>query len=339
MLQALRAFAPDQLRGKCVLVRSDNTQAVAAVSRGATRAPEGRPICREIALLAVRHGFTLRAEHLPGAENARADRLSRRLSEARQSRLQLRADAFRRLCPLGSRYAPSVDCCCDARGQNRQPGCTEWFSADRSVLGQAASLAGRVLWAFPPPPLVGEVLQEIWEAYSLQPRSTSATVLVPDWPEREWHRRWVAGGSPFSGRRRCQRGSSYCSGLRASQRRRHRTHCSCCGYLEGSAGAVGAGAQGQSGASGHGQHQVAHTGGKPAVTDERRRTCPTQVPGPRRRVACVARKAGSSCCARSAAQGGTEAAPGSLSWPTWAASSAAHHAWRPPGAQGPRPPS
>lgn len=197
VLQALRAFAPDQLRGKCVLVRSDNTQAVAAVSRGATRAPEGRPICREIALLAVRHGFTLRAEHLPGAENARADRLSRRLSEARQSRLQLRADAFRRLCPLGSRYAPSVDCCCDARGQNRQPGCTEWFSADRSVLGQAASLAGRVLWAFPPPPLVGEVLQEIWEAYSLQPRSTAATVLVPDWPEREWHRRWVAGGSPF----------------------------------------------------------------------------------------------------------------------------------------------
>ena len=197
VLQALRALAPGQLRGKCVLVRSDNTQAVAAVNHGATRVPEGRPICREIALLAVRYGFTLRAEHLPGTENALADRLSRQLTAARDSKLQLRPGLFRRLCPAGSAYAPSVDCCCDVAGRNRQDGCSAWFSADRSVLGQAEALAGRVLWAFPPPTLVGEVLAEIWAAYERQPRHTRATVVVPDWPERCWHARWVRGQSPY----------------------------------------------------------------------------------------------------------------------------------------------
>ena len=37
-----------------------------------------------------------------------------------------------------------MDCCSDALGLNAQPGCSTFYSAARSVLGQAAALAGKV---------------------------------------------------------------------------------------------------------------------------------------------------------------------------------------------------
>ncbi len=46
-------------------------------------------------------------------------------------------------------------------------------------------LAGRVLWAFPPKSLVGEVLGTIRRAWELDP-GTRATILAPCWPERPW---------------------------------------------------------------------------------------------------------------------------------------------------------
>ena len=61
----------------------------------------------------------------------------------------------------------------------------------RSVLGQAAALAGKVLWAFPPPELAGEVLDVITEAFRRQPWGTRATVVVPEWRERTWHKQYV----------------------------------------------------------------------------------------------------------------------------------------------------
>jgi hypothetical protein len=56
------------------------------------------------------------------------------------------------------------------------------FSQDNSVVGQAAHLADKVLWAFPPKSLVGEVLTEIEAAYWLDP-STRATFVIRLWPE------------------------------------------------------------------------------------------------------------------------------------------------------------
>ena len=50
-------------------MRCDNTQAVAAVTRGATRVRDGK----EIALLAKQLGFKVRAVHISGVENVRAD--------------------------------------------------------------------------------------------------------------------------------------------------------------------------------------------------------------------------------------------------------------------------
>ncbi|PNH10171.1 hypothetical protein TSOC_003112 [Tetrabaena socialis] len=197
ILQALRTFGP-QLQRRRVLIRCDNTQAVAAVTRGATRIREGRAICRQIALLAVHHGFEVRAEHIRGVDNVRADRLSRHLEAARHQQLRLRPGVFARLCPAGTSYAPIVDCCCDDAGSNAQAGCREFFSPARSVVGQAAALAGKVLWAFPPAELVGEVLEEVQAAARQDTQRTRATVVVPKWPERSWFPRFVRGRrSPF----------------------------------------------------------------------------------------------------------------------------------------------
>ena len=52
-------------------------------------------------------------------------------------------------------------------------------------MGQELALAGRVLWAFPPKALVGEVLGTIRRAWELDP-GTRATLVVPHWPERPW---------------------------------------------------------------------------------------------------------------------------------------------------------
>ncbi len=157
VLRALETWAPS-LSGRRVLIRCDNTQAVAAVAYGSTRVPEGRPIARRIAELAVQHGFEVRAEHIAGADNGRADRLSRQLAAASDGQdLRLQPSTYRQLC-AEARLSPEVDCCCDAKGANRQPGCSSYFSASNSILGREQELAGKALWAFPPRALVGEVL-------------------------------------------------------------------------------------------------------------------------------------------------------------------------------------
>jgi hypothetical protein len=159
----------------------------------------------------VQHGFELRAEHIRGAENVRADRLSRHLEAARDQQLRLRPAIFRSLCD-NTPYTPQVDCCSDDHGKNVQPGCREFFSPARSVIGQAAALVGKLLWAFPPAELVGEVLSEVATAFQRQPRGTRATVVIPNWPERTWFREFVtARASPYrhvgtlrAGRRLCE---------------------------------------------------------------------------------------------------------------------------------------
>ncbi len=79
---------------------------------------DGRIINRQIAEFAVRHGFELRAEHISGTDNVRADSLSRRLASAKDQQLRLKPSVFEGLFGSGP-YRPTVDCCCDNAGFNR----------------------------------------------------------------------------------------------------------------------------------------------------------------------------------------------------------------------------
>ncbi|KXZ42413.1 hypothetical protein GPECTOR_150g41 [Gonium pectorale] len=208
VLRALETWGPG-LTGRRVLVRCDNTQAVAAVNRGSTRIPEGRPIARQMLWLAIRHGFELRAEHIAGRENGRTDRLSRQLDRARDQNLRLKPQVFRRLTRLAG-FQPAVDCCCDVRGLNAQRGCGRFFSASNSVLGRASQLAGHALWAYPPHSLIGEVLAEIVAALQLDGQ-TRALVLVPDWRDRPWFPAFIRRpAAPFRVCSVLQRGQRHC---------------------------------------------------------------------------------------------------------------------------------
>ncbi|PNH03658.1 hypothetical protein TSOC_010257, partial [Tetrabaena socialis] len=90
-------------------------------------------ISRRIAQLAVMHVLKLQAECLRRIDNARADRLSRRLDSAGDQNLRLK---------------PSIRAEFDTAGANCQPGCFGFFGPARSVVGQEALLAGQGLWAF-----------------------------------------------------------------------------------------------------------------------------------------------------------------------------------------------
>ena len=193
VLRALQSWAPD-LAGRRVLVRSDNTQAVAALRRGSTRVREGRELMRQVAELALQYQFELRALHVAGVDNGHADRLSRRLGKAADQNLCLRHSIYRQICH-SEQLQPGVDCCCDPAGRSRQPGCSVYFSAADSVLAHGSALTGRVLWAFPPHSIIGEVLGLL---AGLREAGTQALVLVPEWQARGWYRAWVRErGSPF----------------------------------------------------------------------------------------------------------------------------------------------
>ncbi|PNW87911.1 hypothetical protein CHLRE_01g006766v5 [Chlamydomonas reinhardtii] len=200
IVRALQSWAP-RLAGRRVLVRCDNTQAVAALNRGSTRVRDGRGLMRQVAALALQHDFQLRALHIAGVDNGRADRLSRQLAAAEEQNLSLVHSVYRQACRR-ARLEPEVDCCCDVLGLNRQPGCHTFFSPAASVLDHAEQLAGRAVWAFPPHSIAGEVLGLL---AGLRDTGTRALVLVPDWRDRGWYRVWLAAAAYPGGVFVCRR--------------------------------------------------------------------------------------------------------------------------------------
>jgi hypothetical protein len=73
--------------------------------------PKSRVISRQVAELAVQHGFELRAEHISGAGNVRADSLSRRLAAAEDRQLRLKPGVFE-----GADFPRCVSCCMGRAG-------------------------------------------------------------------------------------------------------------------------------------------------------------------------------------------------------------------------------
>ena len=77
VLLSLRAFLA-QLKGRSVLLRSDNATVVASINRLVGKSRALNELVRQIFLLCHEHGITLRALWIPGVSNTEADELSRR---------------------------------------------------------------------------------------------------------------------------------------------------------------------------------------------------------------------------------------------------------------------
>ncbi|XP_067398957.1 uncharacterized protein [Emydura macquarii macquarii] len=167
------------LRGSVVRVLTDNTAAMFYMNRqGGARSSA---LCQEAIHLwdfAVRHGFHLSASHLPGVRNSKADRLSRFFSPRHEwslhqdivaclfqrwgtPRLDLFATAENRKCP---RF-------CSLRG--REPGSL----SDAFLI----PWTGDLMYAFPPVPLLPQVLLKI-------KRDRADIILIaPAWPRQHWY--------------------------------------------------------------------------------------------------------------------------------------------------------
>ncbi|XP_057713573.1 uncharacterized protein LOC130929952 [Corythoichthys intestinalis] len=174
---ALRHFYPF-LRGRHVLVRSDNAAAVYHINhQGGTRSAHLLEASRRLLVWAAPRLASLRATYLPGQLNRLADSLSRR-----------------RLPPGEWRLHPEVVCAIwgvfgqaevDLFASRESAHCPLWFSLGErsSPLGQDA-LAHPwprvLLYAFPPLPLIWLTLRRVsLEGHSL-------LLVAPFWPARLW---------------------------------------------------------------------------------------------------------------------------------------------------------
>ena len=78
----------ERLRGKTVLVETDNMAARGAASKFSSKAADMQELVRRLMRLGERHGFTLRVTHTPGSKLDRPDQTSRG-DAVEESRLRL----------------------------------------------------------------------------------------------------------------------------------------------------------------------------------------------------------------------------------------------------------
>lgn len=176
VLLSLRSFLPS-LKGKAVLLRSDNTTTVAYVNRLGGSSKKLDVVMAEIITLCRRHRIQLTARHVPGVDNVIPDRLSR-----------IRDHGAWGLKPhifgiLERAYGPhSVD-----RFASETTTLLPRFNSQFHCPGTEGVDALSLQWhgennlVVPPLALLPKVLQLL----RAQP-TVSATVVAPLWPAQEW---------------------------------------------------------------------------------------------------------------------------------------------------------
>lgn len=173
---ALMYFLP-YLRGRHVLIRSDNTATVYHINhQGGTRSAELLRAARRLLLWAAPRLSSLRAVYLPGFRNQFADSLSRQLCPPGEWRLHPEVVEM-----IWARFGVAD---VDLFASRATTHCPLWFSlAESGSLGQDALAhpwPHTLLYAFPPLPLILSTLQRIL-------RDGHQVLLVaPFWPARTW---------------------------------------------------------------------------------------------------------------------------------------------------------
>ncbi|XP_074483968.1 uncharacterized protein LOC141763298 [Sebastes fasciatus] len=174
---ALRKFLP-HLRGRHVIVRSDNKSAVYHVNRqGGTRSPRLLQVARRLLVWAFPCFSSLRAMYLPGPQNVVADFLSRQKPPAGEWRLHPEV-----VEEIWRKYGAAE---VDLFASEASTHCPLWFSLTEtaSPLGQDALAhpwPDCLLYAFPPFPLIAVTLHRI------QHGNNRLLLVAPNWPGRPW---------------------------------------------------------------------------------------------------------------------------------------------------------
>lgn len=189
LLKCLEHWREDLAQLK-VIARMDNTQAVAAINKGASRKLPLRKTLLRIAQLGMQYGFEVKAVYIKGECNP-ADAPSRgKQKTSRQDWTFMHFEQF-------NSPAAEIDCCAAVSGYNVQPGCTIWYSAADPVQNHVRDLVGKVIWANPPFAELDTILDTIVSAWRSDPINTVATVVVPEWTTARWYRKYIRRKRPL----------------------------------------------------------------------------------------------------------------------------------------------
>lgn len=174
---ALRRFLP-YLRGRHVLIRSDNTSTVYHINhQGGTRSLRLLKVSQDLLTWAAPRLCTLRAVYLPGEDNQIADYLSRQ--KPPPGEWYLHPEVVQRIWSLFGQAEV------DLFASEGSTHCPLWFSLTGGLGSLAQDALAHpwpqvLLYAFPPLPLICPTLQRVYQ------EGHKLLLVAPYWPARIW---------------------------------------------------------------------------------------------------------------------------------------------------------
>ena len=159
----------ERLRGKVVLIETDNMAARGATANMASKSEEMQELVRRLLRAAARHSFTVRVTHTPGEKLDRPDQTSRG-DAVEEPRFRLRKEIFE---AVSSRFGPFSSFI----GAERE------FTAGR----KRTEMAEKRMWVHPTFNSVGSALRRVQEEIAADMSAhTCAVALVPDDGSAAW---------------------------------------------------------------------------------------------------------------------------------------------------------
>ena len=169
--------AAQALKGRVILVETDNNTTKAYINHMGGRSRVLSAIARKLWLTAQRHGFQVQAVHLPGRDNHRADRLSRWQRD--KSDFKMSPAIFR---AVDRQWGPhSIDLFAN-RLNNQIPRYAAWRPDPQAAFvdGLTVPLQRENPWCFPPEGIISSLLAKVIR------EQATITLVAPLWPSKPW---------------------------------------------------------------------------------------------------------------------------------------------------------
>ena len=167
------------LRGKNIMVASDNSTVVAYINRqGGTRSSDLLKLCQDLFQWVDRYNCQLKARHIPGHLNVLADSLSRP-NQIQSTEWSLHPQTFQMVSQLWE--VPMLDLFA-TRLNNKLPVFVSPVPDPQAYAIDALSISwdSLIAYAFPPPALLPAVLGKV------RRHSCIIILIAPAWPNRAW---------------------------------------------------------------------------------------------------------------------------------------------------------
>ena len=153
------------LRGKRLLVESDNMAAVASASGFKSKAADMQELVRRLLRLSQKHGSEVKVTHTPGAKLDRPDQTSRG-DAVEEPRVRLTREQFKR---IEGRFGPFGSFIGSERGH-----------------AQCSNAPGQHMWAHPTYNTVGSALRRVAERFGVGDDFTRCVACLPDDGDAGW---------------------------------------------------------------------------------------------------------------------------------------------------------